>query len=251
MKQTWTVSTLLAIGILQINPVIADFVGLNIGAQHWSPSLSGSFNSKNSSTSVNLNDDLGISDESQNSFVLILEHPIPVLPNIRYQGYSLDSTGSSTLNSDLNFNGETFNSGNRVRSNLDLSHEDIVLYYQLLNNWVNLDMGVDLKRFDGAVELSGDTTTTRVAVDETIPLLHLSARFDLPYSGFYIGANFNNLSLNSNSAEDSTLKLGYQSNYGLGFEGGVKTFSLQLDDANDLTTDLKYDGIFLNGYYNF
>ncbi len=239
-----------AAGILHTASSEADFVGINIGAEHWSPSLSGSFNSNNGGSSIDLNDDLGIIDDSQTSLVFTFEHPFPILPNVRYQGWALDSSGSSTLDNDLNFNGETFNSGNRVRSNFNLSHDDIVLYYQLLDNWVDLDMGVDLKRFDGEVELSGNTTT-RVDVDETIPLLYLSARFDLPYSGFYIGANFNNLSLSGSSVEDSTLKLGYESNYGLGFEGGIKTFSLELDDANNLDTDLKYDGIFLNGYYNF
>lgn len=250
MKPTWNVFFLIVAGILHLSGATADFVGINIGAGQWSPSLSGSFNSNNGGTSIDLNDDLGINDESQTSLVLTLEHPIPVLPNIRYQGFALDSTGSSTLDNDLNFNGETFNSGNQLRSNVDLSHNDIVLYYQLLDNWIDLDLGVDLKHFDGEVELSG-STSTRVNVNETIPLLYLSARFDLPYSGFYIGANFNNLSLDDNTVEDSTLKLGYESNYGLGFEGGIKTFSLELDDVDNLDTDLKYDGIFLNGFYNF
>lgn len=241
---------MISTGFAVSGPVCADFVGINIGAGHWSPSLSGSFNSNNGGSSINLGDDLGIDDESNTSLVLTLEHPIPLLPNIRYQGYALDSTGTSMLNSDLTFNGETFSSGNMVRSSFDLSHDDIVLYYELLDNWIDLDMGVDLKRFDGEVELSG-TNTTRVNVDETIPLLYLSARFDLPYSGFYIGADINNLSLTDNDAEDSTFKLGYESSEGLGFEGGIKTFSLELDDVNNLDTDIRYDGFFLNGYYHF
>ena len=230
--------------------VKADFVGVNIGAAHWSPALTGSFNSNNGGSPIDLNDDLGINEDSQTSLVFTLEHPIPALPNIRYQGYSLDSTSTSTPSSDLNFNGKTFNSGNQLRSNFNLSHDDIVLYYQLLNNWISLDMGVDLKLFDGEVELSGDDTT-RINIDETIPMLYLSARYDFPFSGFYIGADINNLGLGSSSAEDSTVKLGFESRTGLGIEGGIKTFSLELDDASSLDTDIKYDGIFLNGYYNF
>lgn len=234
-------------------PSRADFVGLNIGASHWVPALSGSFNSSDE-TSIDLVDDLDIDDPSQSSMVLILEHPIPALPNVKYQGYDLDSSGSTVLSSDINFNGETFNSGNQVISTFDLSHDNIVLYYELLDNWVNLDLGVDLKRFDGEVSLSGEADTT-VDVDETIPLLYLSARFDLPFSGFYVGADINaniiDLGLSDSDAQDSTIKLGYESNSGLGVEGGYKFFSLDLDDVNNLDTDLEYDGIFLNGYYNF
>ena len=249
MPVTRKVSLLLTTSCFLALPVQADFVGLNIGASHWTPELSGSFNS-GSSSSIDLVDDLGLDDDSQSSMVLILEHPIPILPNIKYQGFDLDSNGRKTLDSDLSFNGESFNTGNQVTSSFDLSHDDIVLYYQLLDNWINLDLGVDLKRFDGEVELSGDTTT-RVNVDETIPLLYLSARFDLPFTGFYVGADINSLSIGDSSVEDSTIKLGYESGSGLGVEGGLKTFSLELDDVNNLDTDLKYDGLFLNGFFHF
>jgi len=251
MEQTRIVFLFLVIGILPASTAFAEFVGINIGAAHWSPALSGTFNSNDNGSSIDLVDDLGInSSDTRSSLVLILEHPIQSLPNIKYQGFRLDSSGAETLNSNLDFNGQTFNSGNRVTTSFNLSHDDIVFYYGLIDNWINLDMGVDLKRFDGEVALSGNTSS-RLAIDETIPLLYLSARFDLPYDGFYIGANFNNLGLGSSSVEDTTIKLGYETNTGIGVEGGIKTFSLELDDADNLDTDLKYDGIFLNGFYRF
>ncbi len=129
-----------------------------------------------------------------------------------------------------------------------------MLYYELLDNRVNLDIGVDLKRFDGEVSLSGASTTS-ATIDEVIPLFYPSARYDLPYPGFYVGANINSnlsgFSIGSGTAEDSTIVLGYESGNGLGMEGGIKYFSLELDDVNNLDTNLKYDGIYFNGYYNF
>ncbi len=249
MKQTWTVLILTATGILHTGSSQAEFVGINIGSAYWS---SGSFNNNNNGSPIDLSDDPGITDDSQAPFVLTLEHALPVLPNIRYQSFALDSNDSSTSASNFNINGKAVSSGNQVRSNFNLLHDDIVLYYQLLDNWINLDMGIDLKLFNGEVEAGGDTAT-RVEVDETIPLLYLSARFDLPYPGFYIDANFNNLNLGdtASTVEDSSLKLGYESSYGLGFEGGIKTFSLELGDTSSPDTDYRYDGVFLNGYYNF
>lgn len=251
MNQTRIVSTLILANALAFSGnSSADFVGLNIGASYWSPDIIGSFNSGNNA-SIDLVDDLGLDDNhSQTSMVLILEHPIPLLPNIKYQSFDLDSSGSKIIDSDLNFNGQTFSSGNLLRSTFDVSHEDIVLYYELLDNWVNLDFGVDLKKFDGEVGLSGNTTT-RIAVDEVIPLLYVSARFDLPFTGFYIGADINSFSIGDSSVEDSTIKLGYESGSGLGFEGGLKKFSLELDDVDNLDTNLEYDGLYLNGYFHF
>jgi len=143
-----------------------------------------------------------------------------------------------------------------VTSAFDLSHDDILLYYEILDNWINLDIGLDLKIFDGEVALSGfdpfaAPISTIVPIDETIPLLYLSARFDLPFSGFYIGADFIGASTGDNSLEDTSIMLGYESDSGLGFEGGIKKFSLELNDVTDVNTDLEYDGIYLNGYYRF
>ena len=70
--------------------VNADFVGLNIGANYWTPDLKGSFASTAAgSTSINLNSDLGYSDHSSTSLNISLEHPVPLLPNVRYSGSDL------------------------------------------------------------------------------------------------------------------------------------------------------------------
>ncbi len=228
----------------------ADFVGLNIGTKHWSPDLSGSFSSDNNN-SIDLQDDLGYSDTSSTTFNISIEHPLPMLPNVKYQNYDLNTSSSSTISSDLTFNNQTYTTGANINSTLDLTHNEIVLYYELLDNWVNLDLGLDLKMFDGEVAITDNTTESRIDVDETIPMLYLSARFDLPMTGFYVGANIQQLNIGDNSAEDSSLMVGYESKLGLGIEGGIKTFNLELDDADDLNTNLEYDGVYLNGYLHF
>lgn len=244
MKMTWSMLILLAAGITQSSIVYADFVGINIDDNHWLKNQSKSINSYNDS--IDLIDNLDNDDRSQ-SLVLILEHPISAIPNLRYQSYNLNSSESnrSVLNPGIDGAGVT--SGNRLPSSFSLSQDDIVLYYELLNNNLNLDMGIDLKRFNGEVEFSG-IGSSAIRLDETIPLLYLSAHYDLPYDGFYLGAHFNNFSLGDSIVEDSTIKLGYQSDAGLGFEGGLKSFSYEFDDTD---TNLEYDGLFLNGYIQF
>ena len=223
----------------------AEFVGLNIGpgALPSSQPLT--------SSSIDLVDDLDTANPEPNSMVLILEHPISALPNVRYEGFSNDSTNPRTLNPELRFaSGSDIGAG---ETSYDLEQEDIVLYYQLLNNWIDLDMGVDLKRVDAQVSQVG--LEDRIDIDETIPLFHLSARVELPISGLYVGADINanvvDLGLSDSNAQDSTIMLGYQSDNGLGIEGGIKSFSLELNDTGDTSTNFEYDGLFVNGYFNF
>jgi outer membrane protein len=236
---------------LTIGTAEAEFIGLNIGA-HTNQSAN-TFN-RNGAGSIDLVDDLNINNPAQTSMVLILEHPISLLPNIRYQGNNLYSPESSEVNWEANTNNSASIASKTTTTSFDLTHEDIVLYYQLLNNWIDLDMGVDLKRFDGQVSQAG-TTGSSIDVDETIPLLHLSARVELPVSGLYVGANINanvvDLGLSQSTAQDSTIMLGYESGTGLGIEGGIKSFSVELNDSDSLNTNLEYDGLFLNGYFNF
>jgi len=252
MKLFLSIPAIVASALLFSTSSHADVVGFSIGAAYWAPNLSGNFNSTGD-LQIDLSDDLGIDDPSSSSLVLSLEHPIPLLPNIRYQGFNLDSSGTNTLTSSITFNGQTYSAGETVRSSFDLSHDDIYLYYEVMDNWLNLDIGLDLKLFDGEVSTVGSTNTTpsSIKIDETIPLIYLSARIDLPLTGFYVGADFSGLSVNDSSAVDTTIKVGYESGIGLGIEGGYKTFSLNLDDVNDFDSDLEYNGAFINGYFHF
>ena len=241
MTSTRTIFAVSACLWLVFGTAEAEFVGLNIGshgmqsAQAVNPG------------SIDLIDDLNVDDHARSSMVLILEHPISALPNVRYQGSNLRS-------SNINANGNLLYSDNPAGTSYDLDHEDIVLYYQLLNNWVDLNMGVDVRRLDGEVSQSG-LSGNNIEVDETIPLLHISARFALPINGLYVGADINanviDLGLSESTAQDSTLMLGYASGTGLGIEGGIKSISFELNDSDNLNTNLEYDCLFLNGYFNF
>jgi hypothetical protein len=74
-------------------------------------------------------------------------------------------------------------------------------------------------------------------------------------NGLHVGADINpnivDISISESAAQNSTIMLGYESGAGLGIGGGIKSFSLELNDVNDQNTDLEYDGLFLNGYFNF
>jgi len=251
MKTTWNVITLPVLILLCVGTAQADFVGFKIGANYWEPELSGAIKGDGvTDTPINLTGDLALDDPTPSNLVLTLEHPVPLLPNLKYQNIELDSTGSN-VHSGFTFNDTIFLPGN-VNSTFDLSHNDIVLYYEILDNWISLDFGLDIKIFDGEVFLTdGGATTESVLIDETIPMLYLSARFELPFSGFYIGADINGASSGDNDIEDSSIMLGYESEGGLGFEGGIKKFSLELNDVTDVNANVEYDGIYLNGYYHF
>ena len=74
-------------------------------------------------------------------------------------------------------------------------------------------------------------------------------------NGLHVGADINpnivDISISESTAQNSTIMLSYESGTGLGIEGGIKSFSVELNDSDSLNTNLEYDGLFLNGYFNF
>ena len=253
MNPTLIIYAVSILSMLTFGTAQAEFVGLNINLQQNSSALPVHFDNGEPS-SIDLVDDLALEDSQQSSMALILEHPIRALPNLRYSGFDLDFESRTSLDQDISLDGAGFTDPDQARSHLDLSQDDIVLYYQLVDSSIDLDLGVDLKRFDGQITTTGETAYS-IEVDETIPLLYLSARYQLPNSGFYIGADINSsildLGLSDSSAEDSTIRLGYESDNGIGVEGGYKYYSLDLDNGDDLDAEFEFDGIFLKGYYDF
>jgi len=99
----------------------ADFVGLNIASGYWTPDLAGTFSSNSSNDNINVGNDL----DPKLSFAVSFEHPIPLLPNIKFQNRGLSSSGVDATATNIQFNGSTFNNG--ITSTLDLSHNDLVL----------------------------------------------------------------------------------------------------------------------------
>ena len=242
MYRTWTVYSLSVCLWVAAGAAQAEFVGFNIPSSQFSQG-----NYETGDNGIELVDDLDTESSRSSSMVLILEHPISALPNIRYRGQ-----GTAIAETRPTKQGKS--PVNQSRTSFDLSQDDIVVYYQVSGAKLDLDLGVDLKRLDGEVSFA-DTGDNRVNVDETIPLLYLSARYDLANSGFYVGAHINtdviDLGLSNSSAQDSTIMLGYETDAGLGIEGGFKYFSLDLENDYEQDSSLEYDGLYLNGYYNF
>jgi outer membrane protein len=237
---------LIALAILAASASVssqADIVGATAGAYMWKQSWDGDV--KAGSQSIDMNDDLGYDDETGKSFYVALEHPVPVLPNIRLQHTALDISETNTLNRSFTFDGKGYVATNTVDSTTDLSHTDGTFYYEILDNWVNLDVGLTVRMFDGEVRIKNQTTGDEgsIEIDAPLPMAYVNARFELPLTGFYASALGNVIAYGDNKVTDMTLALGYELGI-LGLELGYRNFDVQLEDDNE-EANVTVDGYFL------
>ncbi len=249
MSNKYLVGGLLFCCMVSSSAFKADTLGLYVSASNWSPDISGTID--NTGPAIDLVDTLGYSDEDATRLSVRFEHPLPVLPNLGLERYDLDSSSTATLSEIITYNGTVYNINDTVNSQLDLSHQSVLLYYEVLDNWVNLDIGLDIMLFDGQIELESSTDSNMTDLDETIPALYAMFEFDFPLTGLTAGAALSYIGYDDNDITKSRLFVAYESEIGLGVEAGVQTFDAEWEDINLSNGNLSFDGAYASITFHF
>lgn len=200
--------------------------GIYAGAFAWQSELSGDVNLKgNPALEV---ESLGIDDDTNNSVFIAVEHFVPFVPNVKLAQTALEFSAEGNI--------------------VDFSHTDATLYYELLDNWVSLDLGLTARIFDGEVDLPASNTQE---LSGTVPLLYAKAQFDLPFTGLSFGVEGNFLGIDGNNLRDLDARLNYEIAAGFGIALGYRTFGLELDALDDIDADVTADGAYLGATFHF
>lgn len=198
-------------------------LGVYAGYNYWQHDLA---------NDVNTNSENQNKSETGNVFYLALEHPAPFIPNVKVQQNDIEGqiTGTSEL---IGIDGNITIVNTRGR--IDLSHTEAMLYYEILDNWINLDLGIAIKQFDGRAPFYSTTSDSGVGardLDSTVALLYGKGQVDLPFTGLSVYSSIETLSLGDDDITDIELGLNYESKSGLGGVIGYRA----------LTTDWKQSG---------
>lgn len=241
----------MALGLTLLAPAAysAPLVDIYAGAYSWNAELSGTVSS--GGDDISFDRDLDFDKTRENVLYIGLEHPIPVLPNVRLRHSEVSDSARNTLSRQITFGGETFNIADAVSSSYDLEMTDLTLYYSPLNNWVKLDLGLNVRRLEAEFNIASSTDSARESASETIPMLHLAARGNLPFSGFYAGGEVNVVSYDGSKLQDTNVYLGWTSDFLLGVQVGYNRLDLELDDVSDLDSDFSLKGPYLALTFTF
>jgi len=235
-------------GVVAVN-VQADILRVEVGVNAWQQDYEGRV--QDGADSLSLQGTLGYGDDNGANAYFVLEHPVPLLPNIRLQRAELESAAVKALGASVEFDGEVYQVGSDVSSALDLSHTDATLYYEVLDNVVSLDLGLTVRKFDGGIRLSAAGVSSGEDLDDVVPLAYVGARIDLPFTGLYAAADVNALSAGDVSLVDYEASLGLELNMGLGLKLGYRSFDLDYEDDADEKADVQVSGLFVGAFLSF
>ncbi|MCK5334595.1 MAG: TIGR04219 family outer membrane beta-barrel protein, partial [Gammaproteobacteria bacterium] len=154
----------------------AMILGFDAGVYVWQTSTTGT---------VGVDDSAGMEGDNNVAY-FAFEHPIPFVPNVKLQ--TTDMVAASGTNT------------------IDLSHTDSILYYEILDNFISVDIGLTSRAFDGSYDFG-----TPQAMTDTSILLYGSAEVIIPITGLSAGMEVHqDFGADDNKISDIKIRVRYE-----------------------------------------
>ncbi len=239
-----------ALSTTMMNVAYADAIGLYLGAQVWDSHAKGSLGGKNQQVDFNL------ANKQQGSFYVALEHPLPFVPNLKISSTRLDTKGATTLGSDFTFAGTTFPADSSAETTFNTSYIDYTAYYEVFDNdLLTFDFGLTVRDIDAEISVNAMTATTpavslnsKLRASAYIPMFYAAFIFGIPSTDFNVFANGNFLSFDGQTLYDYQAGISYELVDNLAVDVdltlGFRDVKLELDDINNLYSNLEFSGAF-------
>ena len=246
---------LLALTLFCTTVSMADFIGGEVNLGYYTHTPSGSASYKGDT--IDIQDDMKWKQESDIFFKAYFEHPVPLIPNIKVGYTSFGHKGSGSVDSSFTWGDINFNSSNDIKSNFEMKMYDLALYYEILDNWLNADVGINIKYLDGGIDATVENQLTNTVESESadfslpIPMAYAKFRFDVPTTDISFQAEGNYIAFDGHTLYDIEAGVRYTYMLGFGVEAGYKGLKLKIDDVDNLTMDTDFSGFYGKVVWDF
>ncbi len=235
--------------LLISNLLYADTIGGEVSLGLFAHSLEGE-SSYQSSHNIDFSDTLNFSHTQDIFFSAYIEHPFLLFPNFKFSYNPLSYNDNSHVSAFSWGKIENYNGNLNTRFSLD--YTDITLYYELVDNSVEVDAGLTFRYVKGEMSIQNTLRTDRISYSTLFPLLYAKTRFNIPSTDISLQAEANLLSLSVTSSYDYSLSARYTFMMGLALEAGYKKFHLESDELfNSLETSMDFSGPYTSVIWDF
>ena len=238
------------IGFLVLGPTISadTLLGIYLDYSRWTAESSGQIASLQAP--INL-DEIITDDDDGTVLSFKLEHPLPGLPNIGLSRTTITAGDTVSLGTTQGYANAVFTSATILNTEIDSMHEEVQLYYELLDNWVSLDLGINLIHVDDQIRLSSPDTLATSRVDEYLAGIYAMAAFEIPTTNLYVKGSLTRADMSDVELNRYLLGLGWESDWGLGFELGYRNRSVEWQNIQLADGSWDLDGYYASVRYHF
>lgn len=218
--------TLLVSAFMASSLSAATILGFGVEADFFNPSVDGSFEYKSTQTDF--------SNDSAASYQIgaFIEHPVPLVPNLR-----LDYTSPTKFEGSNGIGGT-----NRV----SISQLDITPYYEIIDTIVDIDLGVTFKVFDGKIE-----GTVNENFNPILPMLYVGVAAPIPATPLSIAGNVKYINVSGDSFTDAKVKALWKLAPMIEAQAGYRYESLNVGDRFNFNANTTIKGPFVGLSVNF
>lgn len=186
-------------------------------------------------------------DDTHNIFGSVrVEHPVPLIPNVRFAMDNYDFDNNAT---GVSFVYDGTNYGSDFQTSLEAQELTGTLYYEILDNIVSFDVGISVKNIQTTLGFSGNSVEAKSEeVDLWLPMGYVAAEVSVPVIDVVVGATVEAISYDDHEvtmidafigyelvdmvAVDATIKLGFKSR------------DVVIDDLESFNLDIKNESIY-------
>ena len=245
---------LILVALFPFSSLYADIIGgeVSLGFYNHAPSGHASYvlPFTDAATSANLEETLGWSDSQDMMLKAYIEHPFPFVPNVKLAHTKLSHDGSGSVS--LFSWGNIVNFTGNIKSDLSLNMTDVTLYYELLDNWVEVDAGLTARYMSGDINVNTFLTSENADFSSFIPMVYAKARFNFLVTDISLQLEANAISYSSATFYDYEISARYTFLIGLGLEAGYKVYHIDSDDlSSGLKSDMNFSGAYAAVVWDF
>ena len=219
--------SLLALGMGLSGLAQADVIGVKGDLSYWA------YDGQANMAAQTAASDQDLERKGAAQLSLAIEHPVPLIPNAKIRYVNLKTQTENEV------------AGQPVYD-INMDHADFILYYEILDNIVNADVGV------GATTLNGHVTTlalSKTDIDKTVPVIYATAGAKLPFTGLSAKAEANYAKNSDNEVRDAQAEIKY--NFidailvDVGLKAGYRILDIKLNQDSNQETQLEFKGPYL------
>lgn len=244
------------ISLLLYIPVNADVIGgeIAVGVYSHTPKGYASYDIYGMESQTSIENTLHWEESQDLFFKAYLEHPLPVIPNVKLEYNDLSHQGSGPVSA-FTWGNITDFTGD-ISNKLNMHAFDVTLYYELVDNWASLDTGLTLRHVYGDITVvTGNTFISqeeKIDYDTWIPMLYMKGRFEVPTTDLTFQSEFNAITYGGATMYDALFTLRYTAGMGLGIEGGYRLIHLEDNElAAGLALDVDFNGPYAAVVWDF
>jgi len=240
---------------------MADIIGGEVSIGLFNHNPSGWIQYPVNSSDINkidLDKDLNLNTKSEIYIRAKVEHPVPLIPNIKVAYTKINSKGNAISSKDFIFGNETFVANSTITTDMMFDSFDATLYYEVVDIGFDADIGVTFRYIDEYTNLYATSKSyaspiqQKNTISTIIPMFYGSIIIPLPLlDNLSIEAEGNFITYDSNTIYDIQANVRYEFFMGFGVKAGYRVKKYKLSDTDDSSTDIDIEGFFIGTVWDF